>query len=300
MSEPTPQPSPLVSVVVATYNMGHYLPHAVRSALAQTYRNIEVIVVDDGSTDDTATVVQPLLADPRVRYVPKPNGGQASAKNRGIQEARGEFVAFLDSDDAWEPEKLALQIPLFLASPRVGVVYARYVEMDEQGRLGQVSTNQFHRGHVSGPMLVFNFIGFSTSVVRRECFDRLGIFRDDLGMGIDYELWLRLSAAWEFDFVDRPLVHYRVWAGQMSGNVQRRYQNGMRIMREFLDSHGGMVSPDWQRLAWAHTWSGYGDSLRRADQPLESPLRQYLKALGHKPMYLPAWKGMVKLALGIR
>lgn len=300
MSDRDTTAAPLVSVVVATYNMGHYLPNAVRSALAQTYPKLEVIVVDDGSTDDTSAVVQPLLADPRVRYVPKPNGGQASAKNRGIQEARGEFVAFLDSDDAWEPDKLALQIPLFLASPRVGVVYARYVEMDEQGRLGQVSTNEFHRGQVSGPMLVFNFIGFSTSVVRRECFSRLGVFRDDLGMGIDYELWLRLSTAWDFDFVDRPLVRYRVWAGQMSGNVQRRYQNGMRIMREFLDSHGGMVSPEWQRLAWAHTWSGYGDSLRQATHPTERPLGQYLKALRFMPLYTPAWKGMVKLLLGMR
>jgi len=300
MSERNPDPAPLVSVVVATYNMGHYLPNAVGSALAQTYPNVEVIVVDDGSTDDTAAVIQPFLADPRVRYISKPNGGQASAKNLGIRQARGEFVAFLDSDDAWTTDKLALQVPLFLASPRVGVVYARYVEVDEQGRLGQLSTNVFHRGQVSGPLLVFNFIGFSTSVVRRACFDRLGIFRDDLGMGIDYELWLRFSTEYDFDYVDQPLVHYRVWSGQMSGNVQRRYQNGMRIMREFLDSHRGLVSPEWQRLAWAHTYAGYADCLRRLDQPADSPVGQYLKALRLKPLYLPAWKGLVKLALGVR
>jgi glycosyltransferase involved in cell wall biosynthesis len=290
--------SPLVSVVVASFNMARYLPATLRSALGQTYSNVEVIVVDDGSTDDTPAVMESFLKDPRVRYVPQRNGGQASAKNRGIRESRGEFVAFLDSDDLWAPDKLALQIPLFLRSGSVGVVYARYVEIDAEGNEGQVNNNVFHRGLVSGPLLVFNFIGFSTSVVRRECFETLGVFRDDLGMGIDYDLWLRFSPRYEFDYVDRPLMYYRVWAGQMSNNCQRRYQNGMRIMGEFLAQHGGAVSSDWQRLAWAHTYAGYADCLRRMGSPAGAVLAQYLEALRRKPGYVPAWKGVVKLCLG--
>src|SRR3954469_14607922 len=116
--------SPLVSVVIATYNTARYLPLAIRSALAQTYAPLEIHVVDDGSTDRTQEVLQEFRRDRRIIVHQQPNRGQAAAKNRGIAASRGSLVAFLDADDLWHADKLATQVPLLLADPRAGVIYS--------------------------------------------------------------------------------------------------------------------------------------------------------------------------------
>lgn len=294
------QDTPLVSVVVAAYNMAAYLPLAVQSALGQTYQNIEVLVVDDGSTDGTRDLVGPLLEDRRLKYFFQRNEGQASAKNRGVREARGQFIAFLDADDIWEREKLEKQIPLFLRSAAVGVVYSRVAYIDETGKDLGIADNELFRGRVSGPLLIRNFIGFGTSVVRAECFERLEGFDESITMGIDYDLWLRLSTQYEFDFVDRPLLRYRVWPGQMSGNCKGRYASGIAIMQRFLEQHPDAVDRKTQEEAWAHTYVGFGECLREADRRAGPALSLYVRALRHKPTYLPAWKAMLKVALGFK
>src|ERR1700682_5244811 len=124
----------LVSVVIATYNMGHYLPLAVQSVLAQSHPNVDVQIVDDGSTDDTAAILSQWDAHPRVRVHRQMNGGQARAKNQGVALSRGNFVAFLDADDVWLPEKLSRQMPLFAGRSEIGVVYSDYERMDGEGR----------------------------------------------------------------------------------------------------------------------------------------------------------------------
>jgi glycosyltransferase involved in cell wall biosynthesis len=123
-------PEDLVSVVIATYNMGHYLREAVESVLTQTYPNVEVQIVDDGSTDETPQIIQQWVGNPRVRSCRQVNAGQASAKNRAVELSRGRFVAFLDADDAWNPDKLAQQMPLFRGRPELGIVYSDYQCMD--------------------------------------------------------------------------------------------------------------------------------------------------------------------------
>ncbi|MCI0591327.1 MAG: glycosyltransferase [Gammaproteobacteria bacterium] len=291
---------PLVSVVIATYNMAGYLPLAIRSVLEQTYDRIEALIVDDGSTDDTRSVVEPFLSDSRIRYLGQENKGQGAAKNHGVREAKGEYVAFLDADDLWAHDKLELQLPVFLDSEGVGVVYSRYIQIDEAGREVGISQNEFFRGRVSGPLLVFNFIGFGTSVVKKECFDRLGYFKEDLGMGIDYDLWLRFSTQYEFDYVDRPLLYYRLWSGQMSNNCRRRYLNGIEVMKSFLREFPDAVDKDKVNEAWAHTYTGYGECLRNVDQQIGAAFRMYLRALFRKPAYLPVWKCMAKAILGVR
>ena len=133
-------------------------------------------------------------------------------------QSKGEYIAFLDADDMWVLDKLDLQVPLFLRSETVGVVYSRVSYIDETGKELAVADNELFRGRVTGPLLIRNFIGFGTSVVKKQCFDRLGGFKENLRMGIDYDLWLRFSTQYEFDYIDGPLLYYRVWAGQMSNN----------------------------------------------------------------------------------
>ena len=287
----------LVSVVIATYNMAGYLPLAVKSVLDQVYRNIEVIIIDDGSTDGTGEAIRLFLDDPRVRYMFQENKGQAAAKNYGVRESRGEYIAFLDADDMWMPEKLEMQLPLFSKSNAVGVVYARGLYIDEKGVECGIVNQELFRGRVSGRLLIDNFVCFGTSVARKECFARLGEFNEEIRMGIDYDLWLRFSTQYEFDYVDRPLLCYRVWSGQMSSNCKGRYLNGIEIMKKFLRDFPGVVNSSIENEAWAHTYVGFGQCLYRVDRQLGLALSLYLRALRHKLSYLPAWKAIIKTIL---
>jgi glycosyltransferase involved in cell wall biosynthesis len=290
----------LVSVVVATYNMGHYLPLAVQSVLNQEYPYVEVLVVDDGSTDDTPSVVLRWEGEPRVRVHRQPNGGQARAKNKGIALSRGQFVAFLDADDVWLPGKLAWQMPLFHGRPTLGVVYSDFERMDVNGRPLPKGPVRMHRGHISGPLLIDNFISFPSAVVRRECLKRHGVFDETLGMGIDYDLWLRLSAHCEFDFVPEATVRYRIWSGQMSKNYRQRYESGIKIMQNFIDRNPGAVDRAVLGRAWAHTYTGRGNSILWHEKDRRAAFRDYIRALSFRPVYWPAWRAMLRSLITAR
>jgi glycosyltransferase involved in cell wall biosynthesis len=284
----------LVSVVIATYNMGQYLPQAVQSVLAQTYPNVEVQIVDDGSTDDTPTIVRQWDGHPRVRVHPQANAGKAHAMNQGVALSGGSFIAYLDADDIWLPEKLARQMPLFAAQSEFGVVYSDYERMDGEGRPLQKGPTHMHRGRVSGPLLIENFVPYSTAVVRRECFDRIGGFDETIRMGLDYDLWLRLSAHCQFDFIPAPTARYRIWAGQMSKNYRQRYKSGIHIMQNFLDHNPGAVDQAVVRSAWAHTYTGRGNVILWQEKDRRAAFRDYLRALSFRPAYWPAWRSMLR------
>ena len=285
----------LVSVVIATYNMGRYLPRAVQSVLTQSYPNIEVLIVDDGSTDDTPAIVRQWDADTRVRVTRQANAGQARARNQGVAASRGRFVAFLDADDEWLPNKLERQMPLFAARPGLGVVYSDFERMDaDGGPLPKGDPVPMYRGWVSGALLINNFVSFQTAVVRRECLERHGAFDQTLGMGIDYDLWLRLSAHYQFDFIAEPTVRYRIWSGQMSKNYRKRYESAIRIMQRFLERNPGVVGHSVARRAWAHTYTGRGDSTLWQERDRVAAFRDYLRALSFRPAYWPAWRSMLR------
>jgi glycosyltransferase involved in cell wall biosynthesis len=290
----------LVSVVIATYNMGHYLREAVQSVLDQTYPHFEVQIVDDGSTDDTARILRQWAGDARVRCHRQTNAGQARAKNKGVELSRGRYVAFLDADDAWNPEKLAQQMPLFRGRPELGVVYSDYQCMDAEGRPLVKGVTPMRRGWVTGPLLIENFICYSAGVVRRTCLERQGGFDDTLDMGIDYDLWLRLSAHWQFDFVPQSTVRYRIWAGQMSKNYQKRYASAIRIMRVFLDRNPGVVNPSVVRAAWAHTYAGRGDTTLWHERNHVAAFRDYWLALRFVPWSWAVWRSILRSLLTTR
>jgi hypothetical protein len=118
-------------------------------------------------------------------------------------------------------------------------------------------------------------------------------------MGIDYDLWLRLSSQYEFDYVDRPLLYYRIWPGQMSKNVKARYLNGIEIMNNFLREFPGVVDKCMEKEAWAHTYVGFGQCLLDIDQSLSAAFKLYVRALRFCPGYLPAWKAIIKAILQV-
>ena len=212
---------PKVSVVIPTFNRAHLVRESIDSVLNQTYRDIEVIVVDDGSSDDTARVVN-SYGEP-VRYLFQENKGQGAARNTGIRAAKGEYVAFLDSDDLWSPTKLERQVLLLTRNVAVPFVYcdAEYFD-DESGRLLYRSCQllKLYEGdHVGGRLLVSNFIPAASPVVRRTIFEEVGYFDEDrlLQGSEDWEMWLRIAARHPIAVIREPLARYRLHAGNMVG-----------------------------------------------------------------------------------
>ncbi len=210
----------LVSVIVPSYNRARLLPRAINSVLAQTHGNLELIVVDDGSDDDTPAVLARYGG--RLTAVRQARQGAAQARNRGLAEARGEFIAFLDSDDWWAPAKLADQLRALAHNPRAGVCYTWFLMADERGRWMRAFTPAFE-GDVFEALYRNNFLVTPNVLARRACFwdgpELVRRFDPRLAFGEDWRLWLELALAWPFCRV--PRFHVAI-----TDHPQRVYKTG--------------------------------------------------------------------------
>jgi glycosyltransferase involved in cell wall biosynthesis len=225
---------------MAAKNYARFIDQAIESVVAQTFADWELIVVDDGSTDGTEAVVAPHLIDRRIRYVRSDSLGQSRAKNLGLGLTAGEFVAFLDADDAWLPTKLERQLAVFRANPAAGVGFTGRRIIDEAGREVSVSVppSADQRGDVLRAVFQKNFVCFSSVMVRRAVFDHVGGFDPDLDLSIDYDLWLRVAAHHPFDFAAEPLVLYRTGHGNLSKKLTDRVATALSIMTRALFRRG--------------------------------------------------------------
>ena len=288
--------NPAVSVVIATYNMAQYIAQAIESVLNQTYADLDLHVVDDGSSDDTRMVVA-AIRDPRVHYHWQSNAGQTKAKNLGIRNSTGRFIAFCDADDFWTPHKLAVQLPCFEGSDNVGVVYSRRSQVMADGTSLPDPEDDFHSGRITEQLFKHNFISFGTAVVRRRCLEEMGVFDEGYRMGIDWDLWLRISTRYEFSFVDDVTYIYRVWPGQMSSNWRGRYEHAFRIMESFVDKHPGLISPAVINEAYAHSYTNRGRIRAIVDRDYGNGAKDAITALRRDVLYVPAWKLLARILL---
>jgi glycosyltransferase involved in cell wall biosynthesis len=226
---------PRCSVVIPAYNAAGTLPDSLASVFAQTFTDYEIIVVDDGSTDSTAQILESYGDD--LRVLRKPNEGRpAAARNRGVAQARGEYIAFLDADDLWRPEKLARQVELLDASPEVGLCFTAAAIIDEGGReLGINRCPSYARGRVYDLISTRNVMVGSSVMVRRSAIEQVGAFDEELTSIENWELWIRVAREWEVDFVDEPLTAYRKHRGNRSVNVELRRRNIFRILERHHD-----------------------------------------------------------------
>lgn len=293
--QPTVVPG-LVSVVTATYNMGRYITETIDAVLGQDYPHVESIVVDDGSTDDTMRVLEKYADDPRVRILEQRNAGQTVAKNHGVREARGEFIAFCDADDVWEPHKLSRQVPRFTESDHVGVVFSDISCIDGDGLPVPVEPMVRSEGKVTAALLVDNFVPFPTAIARAYVLRDFGGFDERLTMSIDYDLWLRISTRFEFAWVREPLARYRIWPGQMSHKTGERLDNFFQLLERFLANNPGIVSNSEIDRAYAHVHVTRGYWHAREGRRAEA-WADYREALRRDPLALRMWKRIVSLPL---
>lgn len=199
---------PTVSVILPTYNRAHLVGRAIQSVLDQTYQDFEIIVVDDGSRDNTEEIINGFT-DTRIRYVKhQKNKGGSAARNTGIKLAKGKYIAFQDSDDEWLPEKLEKQMKAFKkASDEVGVVYTGFHRIKD-GITYYVPSDDITKkeGNIHNTLLYGNFVTTQVAVVNAECFKKVGMFDESLPRLQDWELWIRISKYYNFSCIDEPLV----------------------------------------------------------------------------------------------
>lgn len=286
---------PQVSVVMAAYNYGPYIGQAIQSVVDQTFLDWELIVVDDGSDDETEMIVRRFVGDPRIRYHRQENQGQPKAKNTGIRLSRGRFIAFLDADDAWMPDKLAKQLPLFENDPDLGVAYTGVSLMDEDGiSIGQLPLRMV-RGRILEIAIKRTIPPFSSSIVRREIFDDIGYFDEELPLAIDFDLWLRAATKYRFDYVDEPLLLYRSGHANLSRRAKERRELVLkRILPRFISEYGGqrLLSRRSIAEAYADTYVNTAESLR--DHSLLRAFGWNLRACAKSPWMLQTWKSLLR------
>ncbi len=228
---------PTVSVIIPTHNYGRFIEEALESVLAQTYRDLEVVVVDDGSTDDTRERVRAL--GPRVTYLYQPGAGAAAARNRGIQHSRGAYVAFLDEDDVWLPRRVERTVAALEGDPEAGVAYTWQALTDEAGRPLPQAWMPAHEGEVLDVLLLGCFLLPSMVTVRRACLDRVGRFDAGLRLVEDWDLFLRLAlAGYRFRCVPEILVRYRLHAAAVSADVVGLLRSGRAVLDRALGAPG--------------------------------------------------------------
>ncbi len=288
---------PLVSVVIAAYNADQFVASTIESALAQTYRNLEVCAVDDGSTDKTASVIESFARhDERVRVQRQPNKGQAAAKNAGIAMARGSLIAFLDADDMWVAHKLERQVTA-LAPPNVGVCYTDAMFINERGVLFSRPRPVYYSGQITRRLFLDNFIHFPSTLVKRECFAHCGVFDESLPMGIDWDLWLRISTQYDFVCVPEALLRYRIWPGQMSTKLDGRFDCAYRIMRKFQSQHERLIDSRLRRRAWSSTFLSHARRLAAVGRHRDAARRLGM-AFVQTPVLAQVWIEAARLGIG--
>ena len=270
---------PQVSVIIATYNRASYVAQAIRSVQAQSHADIEIIVADDGSTDDTPHILSQF--GPGVVYLPLLHRGQpAATRNAGLRAAVGEFVAFLDSDDLFLPRKLALQLTAFEQHPEAGLVYSNgYFFPDDPAlptghALDGMPTPS---GEVLADLLRGNFLTSPVVLIRRTCLEAVGPFDEDPALFVaeDYELWLRVAAHFPFAYVPGDVAAIRRQEGSISGDVAALRSCALLAMNKLECSR-----PDLRRSYATAFNEGYARN-HGAIAAVLFQRRQFLRGLSH-------------------
>jgi len=231
-----------VDVIIPTFNHGKYLISAIKSVLNQTVKINNIWIIDDGSTDDTKSLVKELISeDPQINYHFQSNKGLSSARNTGLKLSKSEYVAFLDADDTWSETKIAKQLEVFnKANSNLGVVYCDYEIMDHSGKVDQthhvykLQTNL--RGNIHHDLIEANKVSSSGSgvLVRRVCFEKAGLFDECLTACEDWDMWLRISKYFAFDYVNQKLVQIRRTAQNMSNDSTLLLINKIKLYNKLV------------------------------------------------------------------
>ncbi|WP_009632478.1 glycosyltransferase family 2 protein [Synechocystis sp. PCC 7509] len=234
---------PKVSVIIPAYNAMSYLPETVESVLQQTFTDFEVLIVNDGSSDNIVQWVD-SLTDDRIQLISQSNQGVSTARNTAIGQAKGEYIAFLDADDLWQRQKLEKQVQFLDNHPTVGLVATWMMLTDEHNNLLSEVKLNFNQGNIRKEIIEISLIPCgSIPLVRRICFDKVGLFDPTLRFGEDWEMWARIAKDYDFGLVKELLVYYRQHSKNSSKNSQEILPDFDRLIEKMFSSVPAELQP---------------------------------------------------------
>ena len=227
--------SPKVSVITPVYNQAQFIDKAIESVLKQSYQDFEIIVVNDGSTDNTEATVKGFI-DFRIRYIcHSDNRGISAARNTGIRASRGEYIALLDADDEFLPERLGKQVKLLQnKSSDIGVVCAWSFNVDKNGNYISKRCLPKKDGYIYEDLLSTNPISVPTVLIRRECFEKVGLFDSSLDGQEDWDMWIRIAKYYKFSLIKTLLAKRRIHPNRISYDLERKNITANRIIKKYM------------------------------------------------------------------
>ena len=249
------KPNPAVSIVIPNYNHAQFVSEAVNSVLCQTFADYEVIVVDDGSRDNSREVLD-TFGD-RIRAIYQQNQGLSAARNTGIQAALGRYIGVLDADDLYEPDFLEVLVSALESQPDAGAIYCGYRFVDDVNNpLPQVEAREVPPEKLYQALVDGNFLVPESMFVRKECYDKVGLFDTSLRALEDLDMWLRISSQFKVIYTTKVLTRHRILAGSMSTDPTRQHQNRMSVIKKHFGAEPGPggVWSDEQRRAFGRAY----------------------------------------------
>jgi glycosyltransferase involved in cell wall biosynthesis len=292
---------PTVSVIIPAYNRADYIRETVESVLSQTYSDYEVIVINDGSTDQTEEALRPWIEDGSIRYVWQENQGEAASRNHAMRLAKGKYFAFLDSDDLFLPTKLEKQVAYLDAHPEVGLVHSSFIKFSENGPdLGFRDMSPL-TGEIYPKILLdwSRLIVPSTVMVRASVMADVGDFDPNIGWGPDQDMWHRITKKYPIGVIPEALSKYRVHPGNISANkVPAAGFLALNLQKAF--DADPSLGPVFRRRALAKMYANVAHNILSAGDPAQkSYVRRFsLQAIGYWPLQLSAYFGFLGSFLG--
>jgi len=224
---------PKVSIIIPTYNRDKFITRALESVFNQTFHDYEIIVVDDGSTDNTPEILKKY--DGKIRTIRQNNQGISKSRNLGISQSNGKYIAFLDSDDYWVPEKLEEQVKILDSHPNVGIVYARMPIVNEQGAQVGMKPAGISGKNFKELLEVWGDLPTSSIMIRKECFDKAGVFDTSLATMEDIDMWIRIAKNYDlYEIENKVLAYYHRHEGQITKNKIKVFDGYVKIYTKIL------------------------------------------------------------------
>lgn len=244
---------PKVSVIIPTYNRASFLENSVNSVLKQTFKDYEIIISDDASTDNTEEYVK-SIKDPRVVYIQNPNNlGAAATRNSAIKSSKGKYIAFLDDDDKWLPNKLSLQVEkLDNSPPDMGCIGSAVSYFDADSQKITFSSKPETTNDILVDILSRNLLVSSSLLLRKSCFDKVGLFDESFPASEDFDMWIRIAKHFKYDFIKQPLVIYTIHDIRITRN-REAIMKGLELL---LAKHEDMFSKNEKIYSDYKLWLG--------------------------------------------
>ena len=274
-----------VNIIIPAFNAARFLPFSLESVVSQTLDDWQILLMDDGSTDNTAEVVAPFLdrLGSKIRYIKQENRGLPAARNTAIRASTAEFLALLDADDVWLPCRLSESLKILVERPQVGLVYGLITGIDQENRPGITWGGNLSDadGHIA-PQIYMRKVELPcpTITFRRKCVDEVGFFDETMRATEDRDLWLRIALRYEVGFVPKVLAYYRLSPNSMSTDPQRMLQEQLKFIRKHYGSEGCGLRP--RQIALARSYKQRAEALKVQSQPWAS-LMSALQAVAFYP-----------------